>query len=317
VMGRIIDGGEARDWLKNSVSVSTASIDLCSAYLKLAAIEYFFDSYIGAGYECRVRVLTRWKPKDLLSGASDVEVYSFCRERRIPFYIRNDFHGKVYQIKPAGVLVGSANLTQSGFQIGTSGNEEASTIIQCGRESEAYIELLFERSTKVDDSLFGQIHSWVEDNKESKVDVLDIWPKDWLEIRLADLMPETLLVDECFHFDWGNSSQTRESQLDFAHDMSLLGGPELKIAVSHAFRELFASSRMYRWLKNILRLRGGEIYFGDLSSCLHDALIDDPRPFRKDVKIFVQNLLSWIVKVEDQQIVVDRPRHSQRIRLNH
>ena len=312
-MGIILDAAEARDWLKSSVAASKDPIDLCSAYLKLAAIEYLFNSFIESAHESNIRVLTRWKPRDLLSGASDIDVYKFCEDRRIPFHIREDFHGKVYQVKPAGVLVGSSNLTRSGFQIGIGGNEEASVVVPCGSECQAYVESLFEGSTTVDDSLFIKISSWVENNKETHGNVAESWPGDWLQVDAAQMRTEKLLVDECFHFDWGPTLHS----MDLSHDLSLLGGSGLEIVVSQELKKSFRSSRMYLWFKNILKLRAGEIYFGDLSSSLHDALVDDPRPFRKDVKILVKNLLIWIVKLEIQEVIVDRPKHSQRIRINH
>jgi len=46
---------------------------------------------------------------------------------------------------------------------------------------------------------------------------------------------------------------------------------------------------------------------------LHDAFIDDPRPYRKDVKQLLNNLLSWIKILDIEDIKIDRPNHSERI----
>ena len=46
---------------------------------------------------------------------------------------------------------------------------------------------------------------------------------------------------------------------------------------------------------------------------LHNALITDPKPYRKDVKQLLSNLLQMIIAIDMPEIGVDRPNHSQRI----
>lgn len=57
------------------------------------------------------------------------------------------------------------------------------------------------------------------------------------------------------------------------------------------------------------------MYFGALSAALHDAVITDPKPYRKDIKFMLANLLSIIEKLEMDEISIDRPNYSQRVRL--
>lgn len=56
------------------------------------------------------------------------------------------------------------------------------------------------------------------------------------------------------------------------------------------------------------------MYFGEITANLHNALLNDPRPYRKDVKQLLANLLNWIAALDINEIVVDRPAHSQRVR---
>ena len=57
------------------------------------------------------------------------------------------------------------------------------------------------------------------------------------------------------------------------------------------------------------------MYFGKLSESLHIAVVSDPKPYRKDIKIMLMNLLKLIKKLEIEEIIIDRPNYSQRIRL--
>ena len=58
------------------------------------------------------------------------------------------------------------------------------------------------------------------------------------------------------------------------------------------------------------------MYFGELSARLHNVVVADPKPYRKDIKQMLANLLRLIEELEMEEIVIDRPNYSQRIRLN-
>lgn len=57
------------------------------------------------------------------------------------------------------------------------------------------------------------------------------------------------------------------------------------------------------------------MYFGELSASLHNTVVSDPKPYRKDIKIMLGNLLRLIEELEMEEIVIDRPNYSQRIRM--
>ena len=48
---------------------------------------------------------------------------------------------------------------------------------------------------------------------------------------------------------------------------------------------------------------------------MHNALIIDPKLYRRDVKQMLANLLDLIEKLGMEEIIIDRPNHSQRIRV--
>ena len=78
----------------------------------------------------------------------------------------------------------------------------------------------------------------------------------------------------------------------------------------------FSETKCYLWLKEELKKKDNhELYFGEATALLHNVLLNDPKPYRKEVKDLLSNLLSWITALDCEEIVVDRPNHSQRIRL--
>ena len=80
-------------------------------------------------------------------------------------------------------------------------------------------------------------------------------------------------------------------------------------------KEAFRWSKAYLWLLNTVKDSGGYMYFGALSEKLHNALVSDPKPYRKDVKVILSNLLSMIEVLEMEEITIDRPNYSQRVSL--
>jgi PUA domain (predicted RNA-binding domain) len=82
-----------------------------------------------------------------------------------------------------------------------------------------------------------------------------------------------------------------------------------------AFKAAFRWSNAYLWLLSTLEENGGCLYFGALTEKLHNALVTDPKPYRKDVKILLSNLLSIVETVNMEEIKIDRPNFSQRIML--
>ena len=100
------------------------------------------------------------------------------------------------------------------------------------------------------------------------------------------------------------------------HDLALLGFGSADRPSADEIRDRFLESRAWRWLEaRLLGAPGREMYFGELSARLHDLLLDDPRPYRKEVKNLVSNLLDWAVGVAPARAVLNRPAHSQRFRL--
>lgn len=81
------------------------------------------------------------------------------------------------------------------------------------------------------------------------------------------------------------------------------------------FKDVFRWSNAYLWLLDIVQKNDGELYFGKITERLHNALVSDPKPYRKDVKKMLGNLLSLIEQLEMDELLVDKPNYSQRVAL--
>lgn len=74
--------------------------------------------------------------------------------------------------------------------------------------------------------------------------------------------------------------------------------------------------KSYIWLKRYLYEKKEKFaFFGELTKEIHNIFIDDPRPYRKNIKHHLNDLLDTIVKLEDLDIKITRPNHSRKVEL--
>lgn len=94
------------------------------------------------GVPCGVStlVVTRWRVGDLLAGASDLGVYELTHAKRIPLYLREDLHAKVFAADDT-CLIGSANVTDAA--LGQRGDGNLELLVPFSRGHERMVE--FER----------------------------------------------------------------------------------------------------------------------------------------------------------------------------
>ena len=305
---------DSRNWFASNISDKSELVSICSAYLKEEALDFLLKIFSENSYSGSIRILTRWKSIDLLTGSSDLSAYELASNYKIPFFIKQNFHGKVYEIQPCGLLVGSANLTNSGFQLKGMGNSEVCVALNHSLENSLFVDALFNSSTLVNNSLFSKIK-----NDLTSMKPIELPDYNWSSSLIEDIKSlnktEKFLTDEMFYCDCRDFLE-KINQFDFPikHDLSLLGcsSQSSKKELSAAF----LNSISFNWLINVLGKHDGVMSYGALTSSLHIVLLDEPTPYRQNVKTLLSNLLSWCEEYSNRQIEICRPRHSQIIKLN-
>lgn len=307
--GQLIDGKTAAGWLLSKVADAPSGVSLCSAFLRSDAMKMLYNTEVEAP---RGRILARWRMGDLLSGASDLDSYPLAKRLGFKFFIRQDFHGKVFSIPGSGIIVGSANATLSGFGLKESSNSEVCTLVPDSDSNQTLLNEIFDGAIELSDALFEEISTVVGEVVMSKDDQHE-WPGDLMDKLQSPEFSGRLLFSECFV-----SVPTLEQSGFFTglheRDLHLLGVSEANLDL-HALERAFKATRIFRWLIHTLKSSNGEMYFGSLSESLHNTLLDDPVVYRRDVKIVLQTLLQWCQLLDGAGVVVDRPNHSQRVRL--
>ena len=278
---------------------ATESVQIITAYCKENAIEQL-NNYISNSV-LEKRIMLRFRLDDLVKGSTDFSVIEFCRNRGWKVYIRFDLHAKTYIVDGKRGFIGSANATNSGLSLIPHGNMEMGTLIDVDELDMEKIKTLYNDAILVDNDIYSKLKTQylqVDVTQTEKKYVWDDEIKNMFNPKIVTLFSHELPdKDEFCNGDYISFLDT-----EYNGDMSLL-------------KEAFRWSNSYLWLINSLKENDGCMYFGSISEKLHNSLVSDPKPYRKDVKQLLVNMLNLIERLNMEEVVIDRPNFSQRVRL--
>lgn len=98
---------------------------IVAPFIRSRALQEMLEA-VPAGVE--IAIVTRWRPADLLAGASDLDVFDVASAREIPLYLRYDLHAKLF-VADRTCLVGSANVTETALGWRNPANLELVTTV--------------------------------------------------------------------------------------------------------------------------------------------------------------------------------------------
>lgn len=295
----ILFSNEILDSVKKELQSATTSVRIITAYCKEASFKYL-NSCISNGVVDK-KMLVRFRMDDILKGSTDFSVVKSGIDSGWKVFIRFDLHAKTYIVDNKRGLVGSANATNSGLSIGKNGNMEIATMVDIEAKDIEKIDKLFNDAIKVDNDLLLKMKTQIDEVKMPGAKETHSW----------DASITTLFnphIDTLFSYEMPEDFKLVDGEQFPFMDETFTGDIE-------KFKESFRWSNAYLWLMTTLEENEGCLYFGSLTEKLHNAMISDPKPYRKDVKLMLANLLRLIEELEMEEIIIDRPNYSQRVRL--
>lgn len=295
---------ETKAKIIDEVSQTKDSLQIISAFCKLNTVKNLIDKNIQNDINSK-KLLVRFRLEDILSGLSDIELYEYCKQNGWDFYIRFDLHAKTYIFDKKRCILGSSNLTGKGLGFETNGNYELSDFVEIDTSDINKIDVLFENSLLVDDELYMKLKAEFDKAKSIITPNTNLRNCTWSKEIYSKFIPNLKVL---FSF---NFPSTKSPILTNPESISFLDCqfPASEVTI----KECFLRSNCYLWLKKVLTENGNCLYFGSIAKLLHDTLISDPKPYRKDVKEYLANLLNWIEYFNIDEIQIDRPNYSQRI----
>lgn len=295
----LLFSNEILDSVKKELQNASSSVRIITAYCKSSSFMYL-NSYINREVRDK-KLLVRFRMDDILKGSTDFGIIDNALDNGWEVFIRFDLHAKTYIVDNKRGLVGSANTTQSGLSIGKNGNMEMATLVEVEPKDIEKIDKLFNDAIHVNNDLLSKMREQLNavNSHESKESYT------WDSSIMTMFNPH---IDTLFSYELPEEfSLTNGEYFSFLDET--FSGDIVKL------KESFRWSNAYLWLLTTLQENEGCLYFGALSEKLHNAVISDPKPYRRDVKNMLSNLLSLIEKLQMDDIIIDRPNYSQRVRL--
>lgn len=280
------------------------SVLFLTAFCKINALEKI-DTYFN-GKHVEKRLVVRFRYDDIRTGASDLELYEYCKKHHWKLYFQLDLHVKAYIFDERRCISGSANLTNAGMGITDRHNDEMCSLYEIEYQDLLKIYTFLDDAILMKDEIYKIMKEDLESGREGEKCLEG--KSDWsAEIKsLFNNAVTKIFMEELPHGKY---------YVDFQKNDFCFLKCSQRITESNV-NKIFRDSRAFRWLiKQLEESENKELYFGTLTAQLHDDIISEPKPYRKDVKDLLNNLLQWSEALAGDKIVIDVPNHSTRVRL--
>ena len=278
------------------------NLQIISAYCTKNALEYVDNKILAA--PIIKRLMVRFRLDDILNGATDFSIYEYCKQHGWSLFIQLDLHAKTFIFDKKRWVVGSANLTSKGIGLVDDCNLEMAILADVDEVEFQKINTMLDRSTPMTDELYELMKDQIASVKASGKNRAE-WNREILDLVNDEI---TTLFTQDF-------PKSKSPDNILPNDYLLLQLPSC-ITDKTAIKSAFVSTIGFKWLVQTLKAaNNNQLYFGEITARLHDSLVNDPRPYRKEVKDLLANLLTWITELVIEKIRIERPNHSQLVTL--
>lgn len=297
----ILMSNEIINAVTNELKSAASSVQIITAYCKEKSFNYL-NECISPSVEDK-RILVRFRLDDIIKGSTDFSILDLSLNNGWKVYVRFDLHAKTYIVDNKRCLIGSANATGSGLSIGKMGNMEMASLIDIEPQDLEKIDRLFKDAIFIDSEIHEKMKNQIKDINLDVFSEKETFKWDRSITSMFNPQVETLFSYEL------------PEDIDLSNGEYLSFLDETYSGDFEKIKESFRWSNAYLWLISLLKKHDGCMYFGEIAKELHNALITDPKPYRRDVKIMLQNLLNMINTLQMGEVIIDQPGYSQRVRL--
>jgi hypothetical protein len=306
LMGRDI-GTEVRD----RISAATQSLHIFSPYITLAGLSFLLD---GVKLDS-ISVYTTWDRDDIVSGASDVSIYPYLKERGVRLFLCERLHMKGVLIDSGSFILGSANITQNGLGLHENANVECMTYIpELGLNDRLWLLGLIQNSMPVAEEDY-QMASAIEVSTSSRVSAEPpVWqaaPPDFLVSRLPCFSSPQGLLEILTSLSVEDIVRPDDELRYALHDFALY---DLRVGESfdaslERLKTNFMKQPFTLAFCDFVKMQGR--YFGETKQWIQETCVDDPAPHRRDLTERIRILFDWMVQLAPDQYEVTQPNYSE------
>ncbi len=290
----MILGSKFSEYLASRIPTTTRLI-IISAYVTKTALEWICKI---VRYDCQVVIVGRFNPYDFTRGSSDFGAILFAQQKGWEVRMLGTLHAKIYCFDNEEIFVGSANMTNNGLSLLGDGNLEIMTKAEPTGPNLNLIYSVINGAVMIDEGTALKMSMYLQSKSETELLTPDKaqWPQSIVQLR-----------EDIFVADFPLESYGKNRHLPF-HSLQFV---QLDNSCESEQKALFKNSVAYKWLETtISKTQEQSASFGYLSQQLHNALCDQPAPYRKKVKDLLFNLITYVEQLAKDDIKISVPRHS-------
>ena len=269
--------------LDSELKLARNEIFVASPYIKVGIIKKLV---IPRELSSQTFIVCRWRLEDVLSGATDIEIYPILRDQGIRVLLHPNLHAKYYRFDNR-ILMGSANLTSNGLMSDETGSLEALTLLPKNQATDDFENKIIQESVQVDDGLYSEYR------------------------EMLDALPVTVQLNEVDFF-WPSFASVEEAWLIYSKDHASISLKPLAIPptlekhkvkrfLTLRLKEFSNINRIEKFLASGLDGRR----FGEVRALIRemDQSIDETSAW--------QNLMLLLLELYPEKYEYFRPNHTE------
>lgn len=263
--------------------------------------------------EVKIKVICRWRPEDIVSGASDLEVYSYLKESGSHLYLNPDIHLKLYVFSSNVSFNTSGNLTMRGLGYGEKANIEVGNLVTLTQYDWAKIYKIIDKSHLVDDTLYARFKEFMEQQPKNQPPTypLDLFPvpKKYTISSLPATDNPVKLSN--YYFNPASKNTSPEQVRRAMHDLVTFNIPQdlNESDYEQLIKENFCNSPFVTDFVALIR-QETSLHFGAVNNWIHQKCEDVPLPYKWEIKENTHFFYNWLAHFIPE-ITWDRPNYSQ------
>ena len=288
--------------LRSSIEQGDGVLHLIAPFMQCEPLQQMIDSWPNND---SIKVITRWRAADVVSGVSDISIYPYLKQKGIPLFIHNNIHLKLYIYASNKAFHTSGNVTNTALGYIDNCNVEVGSCVSLSTEDWMHIYSLIEASTIVTDEIYEIYQNYITENanKEAPLPPLTLPENNSDKDFSFNRLPATKTPQDLWNY-YSSSDKTcfsAEEIRKYNHDLWLYGFGNLPQSKSPLDRTLFHAHlkknfQAEPFIQAIVKMiqEKQSCPFGAVSSWIHNACRDVPLPYRREIKENTAILYDWL-----------------------
>jgi len=284
------------------VNAAKVEILLISAFITSDIVSKVYENI---HKEVKITAICRYQKQDLLFGSSDLQSAKIILENGGRILRNPSLHAKLFMFDKDTLLFGSANLTNRGMGLAKDCNIECiSSPTRASSTDIFFVNSLIETSQIVDNRLLDELQDQLDSNAATEYDEEKF---NKISSKLDGIFTNDLPFSKS-----PDNIIDNEDDPSSIHDLQMLQIEPREFDMD-LIKLKYVNSKIAKWLDSMIV---NQVQFGELSALIHNSLLDDPKPYRKEIKDLQRNLLNWTEYLlpEMYKIYIPDGYHSQVIK---